>query len=945
MGDDEPTTTEAAGRADGAAERGRPRTNAAGLGWMPVTADAKTSSAPGAHNVESAPSSDGESPRSASISRTMLKPAKRRSTMNRCDFERLDVVKKVVANMSSSVSTSPSAAKGGAVPEADDLEEHPVLGLALAIKLKEAQDRWWQMRGIEVGKTYMHIVRGLGTVVVVGQAGGRVAVHFAEGDEKGEEHSYNEDGWTKMLATDSKRTGERVKWAMMRSAREFLSLRNEVTKQQKEALLEMHARWPQYIFTLPMTQRVLKRMAKQHDSIPLSTLEKGRGFVGEERVQHVVSLVERAALDQAMQLPVNGYPLICWSKRTGLVPSPFKRVYQELCRILPTHRLRAAVVKTIFLQARLARGVSNGSEKGMGDRVAQTTMGEEHLMRDLTRLQAKASRQQLYVTLDVDPTSAIGSVDLPHAKRHVNDFNPIKHEPIRLDLVKEVMKEKTMYHVGDDIARFVRNEAARIGSAAAADPAPASLLPSVSVQKHAAGDVKGTDACVLCSFKRTAPCAVLLCVPALLTTNPPCPPPPACALSRFAELDNFMKKRCQRHILHKRDAKSVRFNERLPNAFDVFPRAFYKMVTKRMVKCKPCRSSPFRKAFKQRIFSPPALKIFTDMFWWVWCSEFQPDSEAEQARLKTLISAHYVTLVCELDASAHGRKRALRSANVVGARRSKDLFFKFFPFALANAVIWGFYFHFPTMRTANLFHAEFKWRVYSDTFVLLTGVDAAPSTLRRMREILFSDEDTRSAEERAPSGGPGHKSRTYRSGPGAVPAALILHQRARTPMHHEESSLDGPRAVKAGRPHTTAGRSRSRRGSRSAAHRPPMVPGSQSAAKEGRRPHTSPTRRSRPLTRDNMPRIKPTASEALTKTEQNFLAERQRTIQRQEATLMALPEIASHAETSIPNESSQFRRYKVQMMEMFKGHQSPLTAAYLAPDHQALKKERMGFGP
>ena len=367
------------------------------------------------------------------------------------------------------------------------------------------------------------------------------------------------------------------------------------------------------------------------------------------------------------------------------------------------------------------------------------------------------------------------------------------------------------------------------------------------------------------------------------------------------------------------------------------------MVMKRMFKCKPCRSSPFRKAFKERIFSLPALKIYTDMFWWVWCSEFQPDSEAEQARLKTLISAHYVTLVCELDASAEGRKRALRSSSVVSARRSKDLFFKFFPFALANAVLWGFYFHFPTMRTANLFHSEFKWRVYSDTFVLLTGVDAAPSTLRRMRETLFPDEDTRSAEERAPSGTPGHRSRAYRSGPGAVPDALILHQRARTPMHPEESGLDGPRGGTARRPHTTTSRSRSRRGSRSA-HRPPMVPGSQSAAKERRRPHTSPTRRSRPRTRGDMPRIKPTASEALTKTEQDFFAERQRTMKRQEAMLMALPEVATHAETNIPNESSQFRRYKVQMMEMFKGHQSPLTAAYLAPDHQALKKERMGFG-
>jgi hypothetical protein len=529
MKDIEPSTATRAGVATLGARR---RTAARGTGgWNPIRvgANADVPGAPDAlHCVEDdAPSAGDEAVAAfAHMSRTMLKPAKRRNTTDMYDFARLDMIKKLVQNMSSPRDSAASRpAKDDAVPTAPRDEKHPILGRALAMQLKEAQDRWWQMRGIEVGKTYMHIVRGLGTVVAVGQVGGRVAVHFAEGDANGEEHSFNEDGWAKMLATGSKRTGERVKWAQMRSAREFMSLRNEVTGQQKEALAEMHARWPQYTFTLPMTQRVLMRLAKQHSSISLATLETGRGFVGEERAQHVVSLAERAALDQAMQLPVNGYPLICWSKRTGLVPSPFKRVYQELCRILPTHRLRAAVAKTIFLQARRAHGITNGSEKGMGDRVAQMTMGEEHLMRDLTRLQAKASRQQHYVKLDVDPTSAIGSVDLPHAKRHVNDFNPIKHEPIRLDLVKEVKKEKAMYHFGDDTARFLRNEAVRIAPSATADAAPVSHLPSA--QKHAAGDVKGTDAYVRRSCR---PCGASLvwlraALPRASDDAPPPPPP------------------------------------------------------------------------------------------------------------------------------------------------------------------------------------------------------------------------------------------------------------------------------------------------------------------------------------------------------------------------------------------------------------------------------------
>ena len=147
--------------------------------------------------------------------------------------------------------------------------------------------------------------------------------------------------------------------------------------------------------------------------------------------------------------------------------------------------------------------------------------------------------------------------------------------------------------------------------------------------------------------------------------------------------------------------------------------------------------------------SSAACEVLRDVFWWVWCSEFQPECVARRAQLRGVVSSRYMEIMGALDgAPADQPKKALRANAVAASRRSKDLFFQYFPYAIANAVCWGFYLLLPTMRIANAFDEAFKWRVYSDVHMMLTGIDAAPSTLRILREQLFPDEDARKDGEK-----------------------------------------------------------------------------------------------------------------------------------------------------------------------------------------------------
>jgi hypothetical protein len=333
---------------------------------------------------------------------------------------------------------SPQAAPGddsgvvadglAALGSAQPLSAHRRASLPSKFSAPQALD-WWIAKDIAVGASYMHVVRGLGHVVAVG-IDNRVTVHYVEGDEETETHSYTEKQWRQFVATDSTQVAERVAWAAHRARVEYNFLKDEVEAQQHEALDEMSATWPEFHFTSRVTKRVLLKLEREYAQTPLIELERGRGFGMDS--SGYVSPIERIALITAMQTVVLGFPLVCWSKRTGLMPSPFKRVYQELCEQMPTHRLTAAFAKKIFLEVRAAKGTRH-IEKTTDLRSAVVHGGAEQLIARLTSVQATARKQMEYVARDLDPSSKVGSGDLPQKKRHVNDFNPEQLARVHVD--------------------------------------------------------------------------------------------------------------------------------------------------------------------------------------------------------------------------------------------------------------------------------------------------------------------------------------------------------------------------------------------------------------------------------------------------------------------------------------------------------------------------------
>ena len=365
----------------------------------------------------------------------------------------------------------------------------------------------------------------------------------------------------------------------------------------------------------------------------------------------------------------------------------------------------------------------------------------------------------------------------------------------------------------------------------------------------------------------------------------------------------FVTKRAGRAVLSKRDATNVEVAAGEPTEkhpcplrfpFNVYAKQLLQMVAQRMLRRKPCRARSFRKAFQARLFSDASCCMLRDLFWWVWCREFQPDAEEFAATLRARVSVQYMGILGRFDGHRNAKK-VFRQGSITSSRRQKDLFFQFYPYALANALSWAFHLLIPTMRIANLFDAAFKWRLYSDVHMLLTGVDAAPSTLRVVRESLFPDEDLRSDEEKAPMPGRlGHSPRKFVPGPGSVPLSLILH-------NHERVQHD--------------------------AAEPPLNSPSRTASLSPKSSAQSPDVR----VRQGETNSRASTARSPSKKEREHHLSMSRTMAAQRETLMQLPEIAS-ASRAAPGRMTQLRQHRRQMKRALKGGSSPLARVYFRVD-------------
>lgn len=91
----------------------------------------------------------------------------------------------------------------------------------------------------------------------------------------------------------------------------------------------------------------------------------------------------------------------------------------------------------------------------------------------------------------------------------------------------------------------------------------------------------------------------------------------------------------------------------------------------------------------------------------------------QQRALVEELSAKYVKMI----ASLHG--------NI-------DYIFRIYPYAIASAVCWGFYYLFPGSR--HLYSTEFKNEIYLFVCQLLLGLKLCPVSVQSMRRQYFPDE-------------------------------------------------------------------------------------------------------------------------------------------------------------------------------------------------------------
>ena len=129
------------------------------------------------------------------------------------------------------------------------------------------------------------------------------------------------------------------------SAEDTIVLNEEQVKLEK-ALSSMRAAFPEHDFTEKITLDVLRKLEHDTPEIDLDVIDRGRGLPAARTALKEPSYEGKWAANRAFQVKVLGFPLIMWNKK-ALRPSPFKRIYVELSKILPQHTMSVAQVKKI----------------------------------------------------------------------------------------------------------------------------------------------------------------------------------------------------------------------------------------------------------------------------------------------------------------------------------------------------------------------------------------------------------------------------------------------------------------------------------------------------------------------------------------------------------------------------------------------------------------------
>eukprot|EP00742_Colponemidia_sp_Colp-10_P005138 GILJ01005487.1.p1 GENE.GILJ01005487.1~~GILJ01005487.1.p1 ORF type:complete len:495 (-),score=40.28 GILJ01005487.1:182-1666(-) len=123
-------------------------------------------------------------------------------------------------------------------------------------------------------------------------------------------------------------------------------------------------------------------------------------------------------------------------------------------------------------------------------------------------------------------------------------------------------------------------------------------------------------------------------------------------------------------------------------------------------------------AVRKYITRPKSCQVFRDVFWFLFCRHFQPNSHEQQDYLQNQLSQNFVSFFLSIETP-------------------RNSVLDFYPFAIAQAVFQCFYETFPASR--HLFDSVFSQAVYQSVLFLLAGVRIHPVTVKCMRQQLFGE--------------------------------------------------------------------------------------------------------------------------------------------------------------------------------------------------------------
>lgn len=127
--------------------------------------------------------------------------------------------------------------------------------------------------------------------------------------------------------------------------------------------------------------------------------------------------------------------------------------------------------------------------------------------------------------------------------------------------------------------------------------------------------------------------------------------------------------------------------------------------------------------FKYFCLSQVSCQLYVVLYWYVHCRFFQDASERQQDHLLRAAAVLYVRLLSLRPLEPH-----------------RDFFFKYYPYAVANAIFFGFYYLCPGSR--HLYTHSFKKILYLQLVRILTGLDVTPSSVQVQRQQCFPDDAT-----------------------------------------------------------------------------------------------------------------------------------------------------------------------------------------------------------